>query len=199
MKFGISANIIRSQFAGVAQLDRVSVYETEGQGFDSLRPRQRLNLDWYEQRWTQNAHIKRKLVGHISERIGSEYRDQLWCLNYEDLWELAVGVSAPQVAITLGSGSDFSNGYDAKFAIARTHSYGKSYSALINCRNKQQIIAGVYERLQQQFYWFVFRDFDVKEISIPFDVDSGEPKFDNRNWQHCYPTIESAVGAMLNS
>ena len=145
---------------------------------------QRYRLDWYTKRANQNQHIKQYLIRQIIDhdpRMTQQLLN-LSFLNYEDLFELAVASANKRLNIVLGAGRDFSNNMDAKFSIVRTHSLGRAYGANIGCRNKQGILAGVYEPLRSQFYFFALPAVR-QEVDIPFQAD-GEPRRQNPWWQY---------------
>jgi len=139
----------------------------------------RLKATWYSKRIKQNRNIKNYLINIIKKHRTSEveWADvELFCLNYEDLFEIAVAVVNKDCSIILGEGQDWSCGRDGKVSIARTHSYGKNYTAgITGCKNKKHIVALVYEGIQEKFYFFNFPA-KIDEHSIPFDLETGEPK-----------------------
>jgi hypothetical protein len=91
--------------------------------------------------------------------------------------------------------ADLSCGSDAKLATVRTCSYGKSYSAPVSgIHNKTgDLLVQVYERKQENFYWFRIPHEAYCEIpktsniEIPFDL-SGKPRRKNTKtfnpWYH---------------
>lgn len=143
-----------------------------------MQSNERFNYDWYQKRINQNSKIKQHLVEKIKQHADKSFPfdiDSLSHLNYEDLLEIAVATVNKQVGITLGTGSDLSNGADCKFSIVRTHNYGQTYSASIKTKNKKFIYACVYEGIQNKFYYFAFPAM-VAEHSVPFDKQTGEPR-----------------------
>lgn len=143
-----------------------------------MQLKERFNADWYQKRIQDNRKVKQHLIAKIREHATLEFPfdfDELTHLNYEDLLEIAVATVNKQVKITLGEGSDLSNGADCKFSIARVHNYGRSYSSGVKCKNKKFVYACVYERIQDRFYYFAFPT-EFKEHSIPFNLYTGEPK-----------------------
>lgn len=82
---------------------------------------ERLKLEWYQHRHSQNKRIKEFLI----DRIKSSNTDlgiplnELPILNYEDLFELAVACVNKSISITLGSNKDYNDSSDAKFAISQ--------------------------------------------------------------------------------
>ena len=155
--------------------------------------RNRFKADWYDKKIKQNTKIQKHLISIIEKHKGAHFPfeiKKLYCLGYEDLLEIAIATVNKKISITLGVGSDFDNGADAKFSIARRHNGGISYSAgITGCENKDHILACVYEGIQEKFYYFSFPA-TLKEHSIPFDRDTGKPKTDNYMWDHEYTTFE---------
>lgn len=148
----------------------------------------RYKKSWYDKRIKQNRIIKTHLIDIIQKHKELELNwteDDLFCLNYEDLFEIAVASVNKNCDIVLGTGQDWSCGRDGKVSIARFNSYGKHYTAGIpGCKNKKHILALVYEGMQEKFYYFNFPSYRT-EHSIPFDVQTGEPKRytrDGQNW-----------------
>jgi hypothetical protein len=162
----------------------------------------RYNKIWYDKRIKQNQNIKNFLIDkifHHKEKGLNWNREELFSLNYEDLFEIAVAAVNKNINIVLGDGQDWSCGTDGKVSVARLNNYGQSYSALVKSRNKKHIRALIYEGIQEKFYFF---NFPVKliEHSIPFNVDTGEPKRYTRNgcntmWYHweCQSFEEMAI------
>ena len=96
----------------------------------------------------------------------------------------------------MGAGSDFDNGADAKFSIARRYSRGASYAAgITGCDNKEHILACVYEGIQEKFYYFSFPAI-LKEHTVPFDRFTGAPKISNYMWNHECKTFEEMALAI---
>jgi hypothetical protein len=147
---------------------------------------QRYKKGWYDKRIKQNKNIKMHLINLIlkyKEKRLDWSAPELFCLNYEDLFEIAVAAFNKKCNIVLGDGQDWSCGRDGKVSIVRTNNYGKNYSAgVTGCSNKDWILALVYEPKQEKFYYFSFPA-KLKEHSIPFDVNTGEPKRDNYMWR----------------
>ena len=145
---------------------------------------ERLKALWYSKRINQNKNIKNYLIKIINKHRTEEVtwtNEELFCLNYEDLFEIAVAVVNLDCSIILGPGKDWSCGRDGKVSIARTHSYGKNYTAgITGCKNKKHILALVYEGIQEKFYFFNF-PVRIDEHSIPFDLETGDPKRWNRD------------------
>lgn len=143
-----------------------------------MNPEKRYKTEWYRKRINQNAKIEQHLTDIIQTHAEPNFPfdiDELGYLNYEDLLEIAVATVNKDVEITLGEGSDLSNGADCKFSIVRKHNYGRNYTAGIKCKNKEFVYACVYENIQDKFYYFAFPT-HIDEHSIPFDPDSGQPK-----------------------
>ena len=140
---------------------------------------ERYKKDWYDKRINQNKNIKKFLINKIlqyKEKSLTWKRSDLMNLEYADLLEIAVTAVNKKTSIVLGEGQDWSDGKDGKVSIVRTHSYGTSYSALIsNCKRKKKIAALVYEGIQEKFYFFNF-PVTLVEHSIPFDLETGNPK-----------------------
>jgi hypothetical protein len=159
----------------------------------------RLKWDWYNRRIMDNTEVKAFLIEKIMKSSPSFMNaEALIMLKNEDLLELAIGsVNDTLEIIHAVKGKDFSNGMDAKFCIVRTNSYGRSYSAAIKLKNKNGILALIYERIQNKFYPFAFPVLWT-EASIPFDIETGEPKRSNHMWQYecksfeemCHKTFE---------
>ena len=147
----------------------------------------RLKEQWYSKRIKQNKNIKNHLIELIEEHKNSKFpwtKKELSYLNYEDLLEIAIATANKKISISLGAGSDFTNGRDAKFSIVRYHNYGKHYAAgITGCKGKDHILACVYEGIQEKFYYFSFPA-TLKEHSIPFDTVTGDPKLNNPMWKH---------------
>lgn len=156
--------------------------------------RTRFNADWYDKKIKQNNKIQKHLISIIDKHKNSYFpwdTKNLYCLGYEDLLEIAIATVNKKISITLGTGADFDNGADAKFSIARKNSTGgKSYSALVpGCSLKEHILCCVYEGIQEKFYYFSFPA-TLKEHTIPFDRETGDPKTSNYMWDHEYKTFE---------
>lgn len=145
----------------------------------------RYKKDWYDKRIKQNRNIKNHLIEIImsfKEKRLDWVTEELFCLNYEDLFEIAVATVNKSCDIVLGTGKDWSCGRDGKVSVVRLNGYGKVYSALITgCSSKNWILSLVYEPIQGKFYYFSFPP-HLKEHTIPFYVESGEPKRDNYMW-----------------
>ena len=164
--------------------------------------KERYHTKWYEKRIKQNQNIKNFLIDKIMEHKESELpwtQEDLGYLNYEDLLEIAVAAVDKSVSITLGEGSDVSNGKDCKVSVVRSNSRGAAYSALITgCKNKKHVLALVYEGIQEKFYFFSFPVY-LAEHTIPFDKVTGDPKRYSHGWRptpmwnHAYPTFEKMV------
>ena len=135
--------------------------------------------NWYSKRIKQNRAIKNFLVKIINAHKEKDFpwaNDELYCLNYEDLFEVAVAAVNKICEIVLGAGRDWDCGRDGKACIARLHNKGRQYSALISgCEHKNFILALVYEPIQDKFYFFAFPA-TLKEHTVPFEVNTGEPK-----------------------
>jgi len=150
---------------------------------------------WYQKRIDQNKKIKQHLVKIIQANQESDFpwsKTELMFLNYEDLLELAIVSANKKISVTLGSGSDMSNGRDAKFSVVRKCGGKKTpwYSALVpGCENKEHILACVYEGIQRRFYYFSFPA-TCKQHSIPFDRETGEPKRNGYMWDYECQTFE---------
>ena len=144
----------------------------------------RYATNWYGKRIKQNAIIKTHLIEIINQHKEHNFpwtTKDLKNLNYEDLLEIAIATVNKNIAITLGAGSDFSNGVDAKFSIARTH--GKSYGAgITGCKNKEHVYACVYEGITKKFYYFSF-PVTVSEHEVGFDKITGDPKRNGYMWK----------------
>jgi hypothetical protein len=158
----------------------------------------RLKEHWYDKRIKQNKKIKTHLIGLIEQYKNSNFpwtKTELSYLNYEDLLEIAIATANNKISITLGAGSDFTNGCDAKFSIARINSYGKSYAAgITGCGEKDHILACVYEGIQEKFYYFSF-PVTLNEHTIPFDKITGEPKTNNPMWDYCYTDFKKMANS----
>ena len=141
----------------------------------------RLNISWYMKRTRTNQIIKNFLIDHIKKYNNEEYllldsTTHMKYLNYEDLLELAIGVTSKDINITLGEGEDFDNGWDAKMYSVRTHSKGLNYSASVNAYNKEKLAVCIFEPIQEKFYFFAIENCkDMKYVSIPFELN-GDPK-----------------------
>ena len=147
---------------------------------------QRYNVEHYDRRINQNRAIISFLVDKIMThaREASPWtRDELAWLKYEDLFEIAIAATNKRIKITCAHGEDWSAGADGKVSVVRHHSSGKSYTAGIpGCGNKKYVLALVYERIQDRFYYFAFPSW-MREYSIPFHLD-GEPKRANYMWDY---------------
>jgi hypothetical protein len=155
--------------------------------------RNRFKADWYDKKIKQNTKIQKHLISIIEKHKGAHFPfeiKKLYCLGYEDLLEIAIATVNKKISITLGAGSDFDNGADAKFSIVRKYSGGTQYAAgITGCDNKEHILACVYEGIQEKFYYFSFPA-TLKEHTVPFDKDTGAPKISNYMWNHEYKTFE---------
>jgi hypothetical protein len=149
--------------------------------------RDRFKADWYDKKIKQNNKIQKHLISIIEQNKNSYFpwdTKDLFCLGYEDLLEIAIATINKKISITLGAGSDFNNGADAKFSIVRQYSWGTQYAAgITGCTNKEHILACVYEGIQEKFYYFSFPSM-LKEHTIPFEVGTGMPKDSNYMWRH---------------
>lgn len=138
----------------------------------------RYKTPWYSKRIHENRMIKNFLIGKIEQHRDLNLvwnQEDLYCLNYEDLLELAIAVVNKDLTITLGAGADYDNGVDAKFSIVRSHTYGEAYSSgITGCSNKEWIAACVYEARQNKFYFFSFAA-KLTQHTIPFNTETGEP------------------------
>ena len=150
---------------------------------------QRYNIAYYNKRMKQNKILKSFLIKTILENKEKGLNwtsEDLNYLNYEDLWEICVAAVAKKCSIDLNTGKDWSCedwkiDPDGKVSIVRTSSYGKNYSAgITGCRNKEWIFALVYENIQEKFYFFSFPA-TLDEHTIPFDLETGNPKRINRD------------------
>ena len=150
---------------------------------------QRYNIAYYTKRMKQNRILKSFLIETILENKEKGLNwtsEDLNYLNYEDLWEICVAAVAKKCSIDLSTGKDWSCedwkiDPDGKVSIVRTSSYGRSYSAgITGCRNKKWIFALVYENIQEKFYFFSFPA-TLDEHTIPFDLETGNPKRINRD------------------
>ena len=158
----------------------------------------RLKEHWYNKRIKQNKNIKQHLISLIDQLKNSKFpwtKKELSYLNYEDLLEIAIATANKKISISLGAGSDFTNGYDAKFSTVRYNSAGKGYSALIpGCENKDHILACVYEGIQEKFYYFSFPA-TLKQHTIPFELVTGEPKWNNPIWNYYYDNFKDMANS----
>ena len=155
--------------------------------------RDRFKADWYDKKIKQNTKIQKHLISIIEQNKNSYFpwnTKNLFCLGYEDLLEIAIATVNKKISITLGAGSDFDNGADAKFSIVRQFSQGTQYAAgITGCANKEHILACVYEGIQEKFYYFSFPS-TLKEHTIPFEVGTGMPKDSNYMWRHKCKSFE---------
>ena len=145
---------------------------------------QRYNIAHYDKRMKQNRILKTFLINEIlkykEKKLNWTKEDLSW-LNYEDLWEILIAAIAKKCSIDLSTGKDWSCddwkiNPDGKVSIVRINNYGRNYSAgITGCRNKEWIFALVYENIQEKFYFFSFPA-TLAEHSIPFDVETGDPK-----------------------
>lgn len=155
----------------------------------------RYRAEWYQKRINQNAKIKQHLLNIIHAHAEADFPfdiSELNYLNYEDLLEIAVAAVNKDVAITLGEGSDLSNGADCKFSIVRAHNRGRGYTAGIKCKHKDFVYACVYENIQDKFYYFAFPTI-ISEHSIPFDPNTGQPKRQTKMGENHMWTWECAT------
>jgi hypothetical protein len=138
---------------------------------------ERLKYEWYLKRMQDNIAIKayliEKIIKHQPDYSNAEC---LMFLTNEDLLEQAIACTNPNLTVVLGKGQDFDNGFDAKLRTVRPNNYGKAYSAAIQLANKAGILALVYERILNEFYCFAFPVMHLREASIPFHPETGEPK-----------------------
>lgn len=122
---------------------------------------ERYKKSWYDKRIKQNKMIKDHLITVIMKykEVALKWsKEELYCLNYEDLFEIAVAAVNKKCSIVLGDGRDWSCGRDGKVSIARFHNHGTSYTAgVVGCKNKTHILALVYEGIQGKFYYFSFQ------------------------------------------
>ncbi len=155
----------------------------------------RYKKDWYDKKFMQNKIIADHLISIINEYKEPGFpwtTAQLMYLKYEDLFEIAVPTVEKSIAIVLGKGQDWSCGRDGKVSIVRSHSGGAAYSAgITGCKNKEHILALVYEGKQNKFYYFNFPSM-LDEHSIPFELD-GTPKRSNYMWEYECSSFEEMV------
>lgn len=160
---------------------------------------ERYKADWYTKRINQNREASKFLVSKINLYKEQDFpwtTNDLMLLPPEDLMEIAVAAFNKKISITLGTGADFTNGADGKFSVVRSNSYGKGYSSLITCTNKDFIVAVVYENIQSKFYFFAF-PCTLKQHSIPFDPITGNPVRSNYMWNYeCDTFEEMAMSSM---
>lgn len=159
----------------------------------------RYNKEWFDKRMKQNRNIQAFLISKINQHRESDFpwsSGELRDLVNEDLLEIAIATVNKGISITLGKGSDFDNGVDAKLSVVRSNNYGKSYASLIKCSNKEFVVSVLYENIQSKFYFFAF-PVTLKEHSIPFDPTTGRPRRDNYMWEYECNSFEEA--AMSNS
>ena len=152
----------------------------------------RYKADWYTKRINQNQQVSNFLISKINQYKEKDFpwtTGQLMFLKNEDLTELAVAAFNKKISITLGAGADYDNGVDAKFSVVRSNNYGKGYSTLITCTNKEYIVAVVFENIQSKFYFFAF-PCTLKQHSIPFDPHTGNPIRSNYMWNYECDTFE---------
>lgn len=157
----------------------------------------RLKEHWYDKRIKQNKNIKDHLIKLIDEHKNSKFpwtKTELRQLNYEDLLEIAIATANKKIAITLGAGSDFSNGRDAKFTTVRLHSSGTNYAAGVKCANKEHVLACIYEGIQEKFYYFSFPA-TLDEHTITFDKVTGEPKRNTKMWKYCCTSFKEMANS----
>jgi hypothetical protein len=144
------------------------------------------------------AHF-RNLAPHIKrfKDLHAETIDSLLTMGIIEVstaFELALCDAGGHEHVSLNKGDLSKNGKpsDAKIASVRTHNYGRAYCAPVtNIHGKMGALrVQVYERKQNQFYYFVFprRSYahikKTSNIDIPFKMD-GTPKLKNRsrvNW-----------------
>jgi hypothetical protein len=161
----------------------------------------RYKADWYTKRINQNMQASHFFISKINQYKEADFpwtTRQLMYLNNEDLTEIAVATINKRISITLGAGSDYDNGVDAKFSVVRSNSRGKSYASLITCTNKEFIVAVVYENIQSKFYFFAF-PCTLKQHSIPFDPATGVPIRANYMWQYECDSFEEMAMSSFDS
>jgi hypothetical protein len=144
------------------------------------------------------AHF-RNLAPHVKRFTGqcAKTIDNLLTMGIIEVstaFELALCDAGGHEHVSLNKGDLLRNGKpsDAKIASVRTHNHGRAYSAPVtNIHGKMgSLRVQVYERKQNQFYYFVIPRRAYASISkssnidIPFEMD-GTPKIHNRcrvNW-----------------
>lgn len=155
-------------------------------GADSIPVRYK--YDWYNKRIIQNAKIKEFLIACVNKHKELNFpwsKRELACLNYEDLFEIAVACVNKKISVLAEAGRDWTYGADGKVSIVRKHGRNNSsYGAgITNCKNKKYILAMVYEPHHQLFYFFAFPT-KMDEHAIPFDTVTKLPKRDNWMWEY---------------
>lgn len=166
---------------------------------------ERLKLDWYNKRLTQNKRIKDFLISKIKESgtdLGIPLKDLL-VLNYEDLFELAVACVNKSISITLGANKDYDDMSDAKFAISQFRNNNKTKGCWTNSIaikgsywKEGPLRVCAYNTLADKFHFFFIPHQEFQHISkngvieIIIEQVSGyyhEPDFDgipslHRKW-----------------
>lgn len=135
---------------------------------------ERLKLDWYNKRLTQNKRIKDFLISKIKESgtdLGIPLKD-LSVLNYEDLFELAVACVNESISITLGANKDYDDKTDAKFAISqfrnndkRRGSWTNSISIKGSYWKEGPLRVCAYNSLADRFHFFFIPHEEFQHIS----------------------------------
>jgi len=148
----------------------------------------RYKAAWYNKRIRNNSVIKPFLINVIETHKEKDFPfviNDLYYLNYEDLFEIAVATVNKTIGITLGAGSDWSDNADGKFSIVRSNSYGAAYSSLVDCANKTHIRFMCYEEGNNKFYFFNFPLYKFKrkykQFAVPFTL-TGLPQKGHWSW-----------------
>ena len=175
---------------------------------------ERLKLDWYNKRLTQNKRIKEFLISKIKDSkvdLGVSL-NELTVLNYEDLFELAVACINKSISITLGANKDYSDNTDAKFAISQFRNNDKRRGCWTNSISikgsyykEGPLRVCAYNQLADEFHFFFIPHSEFQHISkngvIEIIIENvsgqfhepaftGVPKLHRKWWQYEVDTFE---------
>jgi hypothetical protein len=181
---------------------------------ETMMTTERLKLDWYLKRLTQNKRIKEFLISKIVESntdLGMPI-EELAVLNYEDLFELAVACVNKSISITLGANKDYSDKSDAKFAISQFRNNNKIKGCWTNsisikgsyCKEGPLRVCA-YNTLADKFHFFFIPHSEFQHISkngvIEIIIEqvngcfyepdfNGQPSYHRKWWQYEVETFE---------
>lgn len=151
----------------------------------------RLYTKHYLKRARQNDSIKNNFVDIIEKNRGDDLnltKEELYCLNYEDLLEIAIAVVNQEVAITCAHGEDFDDLSDAKCVIARTHA-GQRSAAVTGITSKHGALrVVVFESIQHCFHYFYIPLSAYEHLTHSIEIlftNNGGPKFGSKWWAYC--------------
>lgn len=173
---------------------------------------ERLNLNWYNKRISQNNAIKNFLANKILEhepKIGHS-KHMLMYLNYEDLLELAIACVNKNLSVVLGEGKDYCDKSDSKFVISQFRNNNAARGQWMHSMRVTGVthkegglrVCG-YNTLANKFHFFYIPYADYQHVSrvVEIVIESatsyhsepnfnGTPNLSRAWWIHEVPTFE---------